>query len=73
MVDEIMDHIQPGDRLCIEGFAHAAKGNYVGQMFGIGWGIRTALTRRKVPYTEVFSFPTPRSLQLEKGMPKKRI
>ncbi|AXF39549.1 resolvase [Paenibacillus phage Yyerffej] len=53
LVDEIMDHIQPGDRVFIEGFAHAAKGNYVSQMFGIGWGIRTALTRRKVPYTEV--------------------
>ncbi|MDT2260600.1 hypothetical protein P7H06_15345 [Paenibacillus larvae] len=36
LVDEIMDHIQPGDRVCIEGFAHAAKGNYVSQMFGIG-------------------------------------
>ncbi|AXF39687.1 RuvC-like Holliday junction resolvase [Paenibacillus phage Kawika] len=53
LVDEIMDHIQPGDQVFIEGFAHAAKGNYVGQMFGIGWGIRMALTRRKVQYTEV--------------------
>ncbi|MDT2285730.1 hypothetical protein P7H17_05960 [Paenibacillus larvae] len=26
LVDEIMDHIQPGDQVFIEGFAHAAKG-----------------------------------------------
>ncbi|MDT2239110.1 hypothetical protein P7H22_00070 [Paenibacillus larvae] len=26
LVDEIMDHIQPGDQVFIEGFAHAARG-----------------------------------------------
>jgi crossover junction endodeoxyribonuclease RuvC len=53
LIDEIMAHLQPGDMICIEGFANGAKGSYVGQMFGIGWGIRMALMRRGWKYTEV--------------------
>jgi crossover junction endodeoxyribonuclease RuvC len=53
LIDAMMMLIIPGDIITIEGFANGAKGAYVGQMFGIGWGIRMALTRRNMPYTDV--------------------
>ncbi|WP_253735852.1 hypothetical protein [Paenibacillus sp. FJAT-26967] len=53
LVDEIMDHLQPEDQICIEGFSHASKGAFVGQQYGIGWLIRAALFRRGLKYIEV--------------------
>ncbi|MDT0163841.1 crossover junction endodeoxyribonuclease RuvC [Bacillus sp. AG4(2022)] len=51
MIDDIMDHIRPGDQIVIEGFGYASQQAI--QLGGIGWGIRMALMRRGHSYTEV--------------------
>jgi crossover junction endodeoxyribonuclease RuvC len=51
MIDDIMDHIQKGDEIVIEGFGYASQQAI--QLGGIGWGIRMALMRRGFRYTEV--------------------
>lgn len=51
LIDEIMDHIQKGDLIVIEGFGFASQQAI--QSGGIGWGIRMALVRRGYKYIEV--------------------
>lgn len=51
LIDEIMAHLQPDDVICIEGFGFASQQAI--QLGGIGWGIRMAIYRRGIPYTEV--------------------
>jgi crossover junction endodeoxyribonuclease RuvC len=51
MIDDIIAHIQPDDFICIEGFGFATDRGI--QLGGIGWGIRMALFRRGINYTEV--------------------
>lgn len=53
LIDEVMDHINKGDLVIIEGFAYMANGQYILQLGGIGWGIRMALVRRGIKYIEV--------------------
>lgn len=53
LIDEVMDHINKGDLVIIEGFAYMANGQYILQLGAIGWGIRMALVRRGVKYIEV--------------------
>jgi crossover junction endodeoxyribonuclease RuvC len=53
LIDEIMDHLQQGDVIGIESPANHATGSYVGQMFGIAWGIRMALFRRGWIYKDI--------------------
>ncbi|OUM85664.1 MAG: hypothetical protein BAA01_09335 [Bacillus thermozeamaize] len=51
LIDEVMRHLQPEDIICIEGFGFASQQAI--QLGGIGWGIRMALYRRGIAYTEV--------------------
>lgn len=51
LIDEIMRHLQPDDVICIEGFGFASQQAI--QLGGIGWGVRMALFRRGIAYTEV--------------------
>ncbi|MEY9091881.1 hypothetical protein [Paenibacillus sp. RC84] len=53
LVDEVMEHLRQNDRVCIEGFSYGSQGKFVGQQYGIGWLIRTALFRRGLKYVEV--------------------
>jgi crossover junction endodeoxyribonuclease RuvC len=58
LIDEIMAHIQPGDIVAIEGFAHNAgfgkkKSQSHDFQYGLGWGIRIALHRRGIKYIDV--------------------
>src|SRR5690606_16427997 len=53
LIDEIMDHIQLGDIVCLEGFAFGAKGQGVAFQYGLGHGIRMALFRTGIPFTLV--------------------
>lgn len=53
IIDKVMNHIEPDDVVCIEGFAYGAKGNAVGILYGIGWGIRMAFFYKGIPYIEV--------------------
>lgn len=50
LIDEVADHVQPGDFIVIEGFGYASQQAI--QLGGIGWGIRMALHRRKFRYIE---------------------
>ncbi|MBY0088439.1 hypothetical protein [Brevibacillus brevis] len=51
LVDEIMDHVQIGDIICIEGFGFSSQQAI--QLGGIGWGVRMALHRKGFQYFEV--------------------
>lgn len=51
LIYEIARHLQPDDVICIEGFGFASQQAI--QLGGIGWGIRMALFRRGMSYTEV--------------------
>ncbi|WP_018664598.1 hypothetical protein [Heyndrickxia acidiproducens] len=51
MIDNIMSHMHPGDSIVIEGFGFNSQQAI--QLGGIGWGIRMALLRRGMDYTEV--------------------
>lgn len=51
LIDEIVAHLQPDDVICIEGFGFASQQAI--QLGGIGWGIRMAMYRRNLSYTEV--------------------
>ncbi|MEC2133460.1 hypothetical protein P9G84_31920, partial [Brevibacillus centrosporus] len=51
LVDEIMDHVQTGDIICIEGFGFSSQQAI--QLGGIGWGVRMALYRKGFKYFEV--------------------
>ncbi|WP_036718247.1 hypothetical protein [Paenibacillus harenae] len=53
LISEIMDHIHPGDVVCIESPATHAKGQGVGFMWGLAYGIRGALFRRGIKYYDV--------------------
>jgi len=53
LIDEIVDHIKPGDVVCIESPAMNAKGQGVGFMFGLAYGIRSALFRKGIKYYDV--------------------
>ncbi|MBO1003139.1 crossover junction endodeoxyribonuclease RuvC [Pseudogracilibacillus auburnensis] len=53
LIDEVIRHIEKDDIIVIESFAFMAKGQYVVQLGGIGWGIRMALVRRGFKYIEV--------------------
>lgn len=50
LIGEVMDFVRPDDKVCIEGFGFASQ--QAVQNGGIGWGIRVALYRRGIPYTE---------------------
>lgn len=51
LIDEVMDHMQKGDMIAIEGFGFATQQGI--QLGGIGWGLRMHLTRRGFKYHEV--------------------
>ncbi|MEE8669266.1 MAG: hypothetical protein SOI41_01170 [Heyndrickxia coagulans] len=51
MIDNIMAHVHSGDSIVIEGFGFNSQQAI--QLGGIGWGIRMALLRRGMDYTEV--------------------
>ncbi|MGG4497999.1 hypothetical protein [Brevibacillus reuszeri] len=53
LVDEIMEHEQTGDIICIEGFGFSSQQAI--QLGGIGWGVRMALHRKGFKYFEVAS------------------
>lgn len=50
LIDEIIAHIKKDDFIVIEGFGFATQQGI--QLGGIGWGIRMALARRGIKYTE---------------------
>lgn len=50
LIDEIMEHMRPGDIICIEGFPFdTQKAMFAG---GLHWGIRNALYKRGLKYFE---------------------
>lgn len=51
LIDEVIDHMQKGDMIVIEGFGFATQQGI--QLGGIGWGVRMSLTRRGFKYHEV--------------------
>ncbi|WP_424766266.1 hypothetical protein [Paenibacillus sp. sgz302251] len=53
LIQEIMDHIQPEDVVCIESPAMGAQGQGVGFMWGLAYGIRGALFRRGIKFHDV--------------------
>ncbi|MFS0822149.1 hypothetical protein [Bacillus sp. 1P02SD] len=50
LIDEVMDYVQSGDFIVIEGFGFASQQAI--QLGGIGWGIRMGLLRRNHSYSE---------------------
>lgn len=53
LIDEIMTHLKPGDVVCIESPAMHAQGKAVGFMWGLAYGVRTAMFRRGWEYIDV--------------------
>jgi crossover junction endodeoxyribonuclease RuvC len=53
LINEIVEHIKPGDVVCIESPATHAKGQGVGFMWGLAYGIRSALYRKGIKYYDV--------------------
>lgn len=51
LIGEVMSFVKPDDIICIEGFGFSSQQAI--QLGGIGWGIRIALFRRGISYTEV--------------------
>lgn len=52
IIDALINLLLPDDILTIEGFSFASKGAFVGQQYGIGWGIRMGLHRAGFSYIE---------------------
>ena len=51
LVDEVIEHLQPGDIIGIEGYAYGAVGKGVSFQFELGGMLREWLYRKKADYT----------------------
>lgn len=51
--ESVLLHLQPDDKIMIEGFSYGSKGAGVSTQYGVGWQIRADLVRRGFTYTEV--------------------
>lgn len=49
---QIKAHLEPNDKIIIEGFAYNARGNSVDFQYGLGWLIRAMLFIEKHSYTD---------------------
>jgi len=52
LIDYIVSKIQLGDRVGIEGFSFASKGQGVDFQYGLGWALRIALFKKGIHYIE---------------------
>jgi crossover junction endodeoxyribonuclease RuvC len=53
IAEQIIDELEPNDRICIEGFSYGSKGKGVSFQYGLGWIIRHLLLDRGYEYIEV--------------------
>lgn len=53
LIDDILAHLLPDDHICIEGFSYGSKGKGISFQFGLGHGIRNAMYRQGLSYTDV--------------------
>ncbi|MNR93676.1 Crossover junction endodeoxyribonuclease RuvC [compost metagenome] len=53
IVNKIMDNIEPGDEVAIEGFSYGSTGKGVDFQYGLGHAIRLELYRSEFKWTEV--------------------
>ncbi|MET3507056.1 hypothetical protein [Halalkalibacter oceani] len=53
LVQEVVQHIKPGDVIGIEGFSYNSQGRGIGFQFGLGYAIRIAMYSRNHSYTEI--------------------
>ena len=51
--NHIIQHLQEGDIICIEGFSYGSKGRGVSTQYGMGWIIRAELKRNGYNYYEI--------------------
>ena len=50
---QILNWLQEGDKIAIEGFSYGSKGRGVSTQYGVGWIIRGELIKNGYSYTEV--------------------
>lgn len=48
---QVKAHLQPNDKIVIEGFAFGAKGSAVDFQYGLGWLLRAMMFKDKLAYT----------------------
>lgn len=53
IVDDVMNNLEPGDVIAIEGFSYASKGKGIDFQFGLGHAIRLELYRERTKWIEV--------------------
>ena len=53
IANHIIQHLQEGDIICIEGFSYGSKGRGVSTQYGMGWIIRAELKRNGYNYYEI--------------------
>ena len=53
IVEEIVENIEPGDVIAIEGFSYGSKGKGIDFQFGLGHAIRLELYRENINWIEV--------------------
>ncbi|MNL43522.1 Crossover junction endodeoxyribonuclease RuvC [compost metagenome] len=53
IVTEVMDNLEPGDEITVEGFSYGSKGKGVDFQYGLGHAIRLELYRSEMKWTEV--------------------
>jgi len=53
IIDQVIEQLEFGDKVAIEGFSYGSTGRSVDLQYGIGWGIRTSLYKDNIDYIEV--------------------
>jgi crossover junction endodeoxyribonuclease RuvC len=53
ITEQILDWLNKGDIITIEGFSYGSRGRGVSTQYGLGWIIRAELIRNGYSYTEV--------------------
>jgi len=53
IIDQVIEQMEFGDKVAIEGFSYGSTGRSVDLQYGIGWGIRTSLYKDNIDYLEV--------------------
>lgn len=53
LVDNVMSHLEPGDKVCIEGFSYGSRGKGVSFQYGLGYMLRDRMYRAGIEYSEI--------------------
>lgn len=53
LVDNVMSHLEPADKVCIEGFSYGSRGKGVSFQYGLGYMLRDRMYRAGIHYIDI--------------------